>query len=158
MGFVVRTDPTDLCVIEGVFWSQAIMIAWPGRIMIRPAEPRMRGSDHRGELYSKNLNGFAPPEATVFHVARSEAALEPGDLCSSTPPATSEKSRQPRQRGRIFDRNEVRLRGSRNHAPERAKLTSLALGDVQFIVQTRSVEYRAHAGAHPSVADELTRQ
>jgi hypothetical protein len=25
--------------------SQAIMIAWPGRIMIRPAEARTRGSD-----------------------------------------------------------------------------------------------------------------
>src|SRR5437660_319294 len=27
------------------------MIAWPGRTMIRPAEPRMRGSDPRRALY-----------------------------------------------------------------------------------------------------------
>jgi hypothetical protein len=36
--------------------SQAIMIAWPGRIMIRPAEPRTRGSDPKTAPYLTNLN------------------------------------------------------------------------------------------------------
>jgi len=35
------------------------MIAWPGRIMIRPAEPRMRGSDPKTPTYAlSNLLGF----------------------------------------------------------------------------------------------------
>ena len=55
---------TDHCAIECFFWGwRPLMIAWPGRIMIRPAEPRMRNSETQEHPIPRSFS--AVPERVV---------------------------------------------------------------------------------------------